>query len=497
MSENRGRAWEFSADLPSSPLSGNCPGVPDPGPRSSTFRPPSATPSESDEVFADAADDVQDVDEEVQGYVLQEAELATTRAAAEAARLTTSDEDSDCSVMLSSPKHWVKAQGHCLETHGCDGKDQLGPHGLGLILIQDVNYQASVHEQCLSKYIRHRQMGAERRSSLDEYMWSTTPYVRGMAKCVYMLLAEDMKDITDSGFQSQRAKAALDYLTAQKIFLELKIEQDTLRRGDGPVSSIDPMAAAVDEETEGRNVSSDPALIESINGETRVVFRDWDAMAPLEQARAVVNRDWKRINNAPTYLSNVFVGGNIGDIEICDKPLPPLEKSSAGEPMKPSPNPVNENDESSSSKPQTSSDVDWLKQSDDYKAILVNWGRWSEMEHNVPEYLRHIRFRDSTIVETSFDNWVKRGNGYGDQAIKNENRGKALRHTLKKIEERQARASAKTRRRALRERRRREKFPRAPWRRERQDSVHLRESPRHYSRHRLWRTYTPITVWLR
>lgn len=357
-------------------------------------------------------------------------------------------------------------------------------------------------------------MGAERQSSLDEYMWNSTLYVRGMVKCVDLLLAEDMKDISDSGFQTQRAKAALDYLTAQKIFLELRLELDMLRRGDRPVSSIDPMTA-VDEKTEGRNASSDPALIESINGETRVVFRDWDAMTPLEQACAVVNRDWKRINNAPTYLSNVFVGGNIGDIEICDKPLPPLEKSSAGEPMKPSPNPVvgsseddndemavedeneNEKEESSSNKLQTNSDVDWLKQSDDYKAILVNWGRWNEMEHNVPEYLRHIRFRDSTIVETSFDNWVKRGNGYGDQAIKNENRGKALRHTLKKIEERQARASAKTRRRALRERRRREKFPQAPWRRERQDSVHLRESPRHYSRHRLWRTYTPRTVWLR
>ena len=147
--------------------------------------------------------------------------------------------------------------------------------------------------------------------------------------------------------------------------------------------------------------------------------------------------------------------------------------------------------ESNEDEDEESSELDWLALSDDYRAQLVLWGRWDEVDHNVPAYLRHLRVRDSAPMQNYFDHLAERHKNGAKSETREE-----LREKLKAFQERQELDKYRTLI-ARHKSTKRQILRLAPWRRGHIDPIYLKKNLLHRLRHRRWRTCTPRTVWLR
>ncbi|KAK8081066.1 D-arabinitol 2-dehydrogenase [Apiospora hydei] len=240
-------------------------------------------------------------------------------------------------------------------------------------------------------------------------------------------------------------------------------------------------------------------------GEALVIMQNWQYMTPWDQANAVAWRGLYDVNMYPAYLNFVVQGGARNVLMPCNQPRP-LGGDSAG-PMETGSTLVENNNEmevedesqgkegggGNVSNSENSEDtlhpnqIDWLDLSDEYRAQLFLWGRWADaVDLNVPAYLRHLRLRDEAKHRDYFDEITRNGSATQEELLEK----------LKQSQERRT-AANRDATRIHRKKMRKAAFRQPPWRRGRSDPYHLRKSPLHRHRHRLWRTCTPRSLWPR
>lgn len=112
-----------------------------------------------------------------------------------------------------------------METHNYTRKDQIGARDIGLILCGKLESMERVHERYLKK-LRRRQ---DAFLALKAYVPRAQALLRGMAEVVDMLLAEDVKDVVDSLFQSRRWKVLNSYIVARGVFVLYRLRLATSR----------------------------------------------------------------------------------------------------------------------------------------------------------------------------------------------------------------------------------------------------------------------------
>ncbi|KAK7955747.1 uncharacterized protein PG986_004969 [Apiospora aurea] len=402
--------------------SGNRPNVTEPNHQPSTFRAPSTAPSESDELLADATDDVA-----VREYVLQDVE--------EEARILY-----DISNPLSSLPHLVmfpQSTNREYEEH------RVGPEPAA---------------------------GSKDDMALDEESGSEIP--------------SDGDDEEEGNMISE----------VKRMRRELQEVIDRSRRTLASVGADAGPALA-------------PVPANKNRGEALVRMQNWQYMTPWDQANAVAWRGLYDVNKYPAYLNLVVQGGARNVLMLCNQPRP-LGRDSAG-PMETGSTLAENNNEmgvedeskgkegggggGGGSMSENSEDtlhpnqVDWLNLSDEYRAQLVLWGRWADaVDLNVPAYLRHLRLPDEATHQHYFDDITRNGSATQEEL-------------LEKLKQSQERRSAANRdaARIHCKKMRKAAFRQPPRRRGRSDPYHLRKSPLHRHRHRLWRACTPRSVWLR
>ncbi|KAK8043110.1 hypothetical protein PG994_013593 [Apiospora phragmitis] len=308
MAENHAVRWAFSADLPSSPPSGNHPEASDPHNQPTTFRAPSTAPSESDETLAAVEDDV------VREHALQDVEMTAEEEARQLAdwhadgyrsnappsspftlqaleEMAQEFEDyrtgrNNCRPQwLDDPHDGVHAEGDDADEDlemfniGVDeeGEDRMEPRSIGLVLIWNMRYIDSEHKSCQQTIAKMQQ--ASRREQLETYVDVARPCMRSMSKSLIELQSDDIQNITNTLFQSQEAEALVTYFSAQSYYRAHKYELHLLR-GDLEYAETET-DADLNTETDavsepGGGEPSQVALRDDIAEEIRVPMRPWD-----------------------------------------------------------------------------------------------------------------------------------------------------------------------------------------------------------------------------